>query len=309
MLDIDYQPLVTTVSGSYPSGGLPPRRAIQRAVEDQIAAGVDLISDGQMRGDMISAFAGRIPGFELADDGVWEVVAALDLPDSPITVSDYAFARGLAGGRAELKGVVTGPITLALSCRVTSAAPYTSTDDPALILRLSEILAHEVAALVAAGARVVQVDEPILGAALGTGTGQISPELAHDALRDLAAIPRMPALHVCGDIRAIASELLILPFSLLDIENTRVANLAAIDPDQLEFATVKIGVGVIDTQSAEVELVETVRARVRAALTALPGDRLWLSPDCGLRLLDPAVAKSKLANMVAAAKDVRGEIP
>lgn len=308
MLDIEYQPLLTTVTGSYPSGGLPPRRAIQRAVEDQIAAGVDLISDGQMRGDMIGTFAGRIPGFQLADDGVWEVVAALDLPDSPITASDYAFARGLAGGRAELKGVVTGPITLALSCRVTPASPYASSDDPALILRLAEILAHEVAALVAAGARVVQVDEPVLSKALGTGAGQISPELAHDALRDLAAIPRMPGLHVCGDIRAIASELLILPFSLLDIENTRVANLAAIDPDQLEFATVKLGVGVIDTQSAEVETVETIRERIRASLTALPADRLWLSPDCGLRLLDPEVAKSKLAALVAAVKDVRGEI-
>ncbi len=308
MLDIDYQPLLTTVTGSYPSGGLPPRRAIQRAVEDQIAAGLDLISDGQMRGDMIGAFAGRIPGFQLADDGVWEVVAALDLPDMPITSSDYAFARGLAGGRAELKGVVTGPITLALSCRVTSESPYASKDDPALILRLSEILAHEVAALVAAGARVVQVDEPVLSSALGTGAGQISPELAHDALRDLAAIPRMPALHVCGDIRAIASELLILPFSVLDIENTHVANLAAIDPDQLEFATVKIGAGVIDTQSTEMESVGIVRQRIHAALGALPADRLWLSPDCGLRLLDPEVARAKLTNMVAAAEALRGEI-
>ena len=308
MLDIDYQPLLTTVIGSYPSGGLPPRRAIQRAVEDQIAAGLDLISDGQMRGDMIGAFAGRIPGFELADDGVWEVVAALDLPDTPITVSDYAFARGLAGGRAELKGIVTGPITLALSCRVTPAAPYASNDDPALILRLAEILAHEVAALVAADARVVQVDEPVLAAALGTAGGQISPELAYDALRDLAAIPRMPALHVCGDIRAIASELLILPFSLLHIENTRVANLAAIDPDQLEFTTVKLGVGVINTQSANMESVGVVRGQIRAALEALPADRLWIAPDCGLRLLDPGVAKAKLTNMVAATQDVRSHL-
>ncbi|HZU75902.1 MAG TPA: methionine synthase, partial [Dehalococcoidia bacterium] len=44
--------MVTTVVGSYPVDGLPPRRAIQRAVEDQIAAGIDLISDGQVRGDM-----------------------------------------------------------------------------------------------------------------------------------------------------------------------------------------------------------------------------------------------------------------
>ncbi|HLY32463.1 MAG TPA: hypothetical protein VKQ36_15670, partial [Ktedonobacterales bacterium] len=76
-------PLLTTVVGSYPTDGLPPRRAIQRAVEDQIAAGIDLISDGQVRGDMIAIFARAIPGFALASDGAWEVTDALDIPAEP----------------------------------------------------------------------------------------------------------------------------------------------------------------------------------------------------------------------------------
>lgn len=305
MLEIEIQPLVTTVAGSYPPGGLPPRRAIQRAVEDQIAAGVDLISDGQMRGDMIATFASRIPGFRLADDGVWEIEAALDAPAEPITVADYAFARGLAGGRAEVKGIVTGPLTLALSCRVAPSAPYSAPDDPALLLRLAELQGREVAALVAAGARVVQVDEPMLGTALGR---RISPELAYDALRALAAFPRMPALHACGDIRDIAQELLILPFAVLDIENTRIPNLAAMDPDELEFATVRVSAGCIDTQSDEIEPVETIRERIQAAASILPPERLWVSPDCGLRPLPREVAREKLARMVAAARDVRAEL-
>ena len=305
MSDIESQPLLTTVVGSYPTGGLPPRRAIQRAVEDQIAAGVELIGDGQPRGDMIGAFAGRIPGFRLADDGVWEVAAALDLPDAPIAALDYAFARGLAAGRAELKGIVTGPITLALSCRVAPEAPYAAPEDPALILRLAELLAHEVAALVAAGARVVQVDEPMLGAALGR---RVSAELAHDALRDLAAIPRLPALHICGDIRRVASELLILPFAVLDLENTRIANLDALDADELEFTSMRLGVGCVDTQAHAVESVETIRARIGAALARIEPDRLWVSPDCGLRRLEPAAAKEKLRRMTAAARDVRATL-
>src|SRR5262245_25638729 len=103
MLDPDTQPLLTAVVGSYPADGLPPRRAIARAVEDQLAAGVDLIGDGQVRGDMIAAFAGRIPGLRRAPDGAWEVEAALDLPDAPITVADFVFARELAAGRAAVK--------------------------------------------------------------------------------------------------------------------------------------------------------------------------------------------------------------
>lgn len=305
MRNIQHAPLLTTVVGSYPPSGLPPKRAIQRAVEDQIAAGVDIISDGQMRGDMISTFAERIPGFHKADDGVWEIVDALDQPDAPITATDYAFARSLAKGRAEVKGIVTGPITLALSSRVSPRAPYSGPDDPALLLRLSEILAREVAALVAAGARVVQVDEPILGTALN---GRLSPELAYDALRDLAAVPKLPALHTCGDMRAVASELLILPFAILDIENTIVSNLAAMDPDQLEFATVRLSVGCVTTQSEDVESVDTIRERIKAATALLDPRRLWISPDCGLRLLPPHVVKEKLTRMVAATQSVLAEM-
>src|SRR2546422_227637 len=80
MPDLEGLPLVTTVAGSYPVDGLPPRRAIQRAVEDQLVAGIDVISDGQARGDMISVFARAIPGLRQAHDGVWEVESALDLP-------------------------------------------------------------------------------------------------------------------------------------------------------------------------------------------------------------------------------------
>src|SRR5215468_8135663 len=108
MRHIETLPLLTTVVGSYPTGGLPPRRAIQRAVTDQLAAGIDLISDGQPRGDMLSIFAEQIPGLRRASDGAWEVIAALDAPATPITVPDFVFACELAGDRAEVKGIVTG---------------------------------------------------------------------------------------------------------------------------------------------------------------------------------------------------------
>jgi 5-methyltetrahydropteroyltriglutamate--homocysteine methyltransferase len=303
--DIETLPLVTTVVGSYPVDGLPPRRAIQRAVEDQIAAGIDLISDGQVRGDMLAQFAARIPGFRRADDGVWEITDALDLPDTPAAATDYAFARGLAAGGAELKGVITGPLTLALTSRVAPSAPYTNPADPALILRLTEILGHEVAALVAAGARAVQVDEPALGAALGA---TVSPELAHDALRDLAALPRFPILHVCGDVRRVAEELLVLPFAVLDIENTRIANLAAFDPDQLDFASTVLSVGCVATDDAAVETVGAVRGRIEDALARLPAERLWLAPDCGLRHLSRDAARAKLAALAEAAQDARAAL-
>lgn len=298
-------PLVTTVAGSYPTSGLPPRRAIQRAVEDQIAAGIDVTSDGQSRADMIATFAQHIPGFALAPDGVWEITDALDLPAGPITVPDYVFAREVAQGRAEVKGIVTGPITLALSARIARSAPYTGTDDPALLTRLAEILEREVAALVASGARIVQVDEPLLPRALA---GHLPPESANDALRSLAAVPAVPMLHVCGDIRAHATELTLLSFAVLSIENSATPNLPAFDPEEVEMAEVRLAVGCVDTSMAEVEDEEVVRQRVATAADVIGLERVWIAPDCGLRLLPADVAREKLQTLVRATQSVRAAI-
>jgi len=297
--------LPTTVVGSYPTDGLPPRRAIQRAVEDQIAAGIDIIADGQVRGDMIAIFARRIPGSRQAPDGVWEVEDALDQPAEPVTLEDFRLARTLAAARAEVKAVITGPITLALSCRIAPGAPYTGPDDPSLILRLADFQMREAVALASAGARVIQVDEPLLATALGS---RVSVELANAALSDLAAIPGLAMLHVCGDVRAIASDLLLLPFDVFSIENTRVANLAAFDLDQLDAVGARVCVGAVDTQDADVETLETIGARIAQARALIGTERLWLAPDCGLRLLPRDAARAKLGRLAEATQEARAKL-
>jgi 5-methyltetrahydropteroyltriglutamate--homocysteine methyltransferase len=109
-------------------------------------------------------------------------------------------------------------------------------------------------------------------------------------------------------VRRIAGELLALPFAGLDLEGTVVDNLAGLDPDQLEFVEMRVGYGCVDTRSGEVEPVAVVRDRIRAAVQAVGSDRLWISPDCGLRLLTPDSARAKLAGMVEAVQDVRAEL-
>jgi 5-methyltetrahydropteroyltriglutamate--homocysteine methyltransferase len=296
MPNIRRQPLLTAVVGSYPTDGLPTRRAIERAVEDQLLAGVDVISDGQPRGDMIATFAARIPGIERRDDGVWTVFDSLDVPGASILAADYALARELAARRAEVKGILTGPITLALALRVAPEAPYNAPHDPALILRLAEILGRELAALVAAGARITQVDEPLLPLALADG--RVPLELASDALREFAATSTIPVLHTCGDVRTLANDLLLLNF----------ANAAAFDDEQLDFSGSKVSAGCVDTASAEIETTDIIRERIRATMAHIPAERLWVSPDCGLRLLPREAALEKLKRMVAATQDLRAEL-
>lgn len=306
MPNIQRQPLLTMAVGSYPADGLPRRRAIQRAVEDQLVAGVDIISDGEPRGDMIASFAERIPGIQRADDGAWVVTDALDLPGEPAQAADFALARELTARRAEVKGAVTGPVTLALSLRVAPNAPYIGSEDPELILRLAEILGREVAALVACGARIVQVDEPLLPIALRGG--RVSPELASHALREFAATPPMPALHICGDVRDIAMDLLLLNFSIYSIENTGAPNLPAFDDEQLEFAGGRVAAGCVSSADAAVEEVSVIRERIRQAMRHIPPQRLLVAPDCGLRALPREVAREKLTRMVAATQSLREEL-
>lgn len=297
--------MLTSVVGSYPTDGLPARRAIERAVEDQLLAGVDVLSDGQPRGDMIETFAARIPGIERRDDGGWEVVDTLDFPGMSILAGDFTLARELTARRAEVKGVLTGPITLALSLRVAPEAPYNAPHDPQLILRLAEILGRELAALVACGARVTQVDEPLLPRALD---GLVTMELAGDALREFAATSVLPVLHVCGDVRDLANDLLLLNFAVYDIENSVIPNAAAFDAEQLDFAGSKVSAGCVTTTSAEVETVAVIRERIRAMMRLIPPEKLWVSPDCGLRLLPRAAAQEKLKRMVAATQELRAEL-
>jgi 5-methyltetrahydropteroyltriglutamate--homocysteine methyltransferase len=306
MADIQRQPLLTAVVGSYPTDSLPPRRAVQRAVEDQLVAGVDVISDGEPRGDMIARFASRISGIRRTDDGVWEVTDAPDSPESPIAAPDYILARELTARRAEVKGVVTGPVTMALALRVAPDAPYAGPGDPELILRLAQVLGREVAALVACGARVVQVDEPSLPIALRSR--RVSSELVSDALREFAAAPPLPALHVCGDIRDVAMELTLLNFAVYSIENTVIPNLDAFDAEQLEFAGACVAPGCISSADVEIEEVTLIRERIRAMMRLIPPERLWVTPDCGLRALPRDVALAKLTRMVAASQDLRAEL-
>jgi 5-methyltetrahydropteroyltriglutamate--homocysteine methyltransferase len=298
-------PLLTTAVGSYPSGDLAPRRAVQRAVEDQIAAGIDLISDGQARADIISLFAAGIPGFRQARDGVWELVAAPDLPSEPLVAADYLLARLLAKDRATVKGVVTGPVTMALSTRMLPGTPYDSNSDPQFILRLAGILAREAAALVAAGAEIVQLDEPMLPEAIQNG---LDVDLAEQALRDVTAIIPFSILHLCADVRPVAYELLAMPIAALSVAGAHYDLLSAFDADDLESAGTRLIYGCVDTQAAAPEPRQIIQDRIERAVERLGADRLWLSPDCGLRLHSREDAQTLLGDLADAAQTVRASL-
>jgi 5-methyltetrahydropteroyltriglutamate--homocysteine methyltransferase len=301
--------------------------AIKAALKDQELAGVDIVSDGELRRDNdIDYLLTRIPGVRIPDRSKTDYYDYYDArvseplpeagpphpdpphPDPPHQglAADFAFTREQT--RRPVKFSFTGPFSL--SRRITG----TGYADPADLVRaLARWLNTQARELAAAGADLLQIDEPFLAG---------YPEhvgLAIEAVNIVTAgVPVTWALHVCYGNR-YARPLWEGHYDFL----FPVVASARVDALVLEFARKGLGdlrllrdhgwdrylgLGVIDVKSAEVEPADLVAARIRRALEFVPPQRLMVNPDCGLRHLPAGAARAKLRAMVAGAAQVRAEL-
>jgi 5-methyltetrahydropteroyltriglutamate--homocysteine methyltransferase len=289
--------------------------AIKAALRDQELAGIDIVSDGELRRDNdLDYFVARMPGVEIAhtakdfyfDYYDTRVSAPLPAPDGRVPLGladDFAFTASQT--EQPIKFSFTGPFSL--SRRLSNEA-YPDRRD--LVLAIAEFLNAEAHALAARGARLLQIDEPFLAGH------------PHEVATAVEAINVVTAgvdvtwgLHVCYGNRYARPSWeghydFLFP-AVLD---------AAVDQLVLEFArkgyddlTVvakhgwdrALGVGVVDVKSGQVESPDLIASRIRGALELVPADRLVINPDCGLRNLSGPVARAKLAAMVAGTEQVR----
>jgi 5-methyltetrahydropteroyltriglutamate--homocysteine methyltransferase len=269
----------------------PFHEAVCQAVEAQISAGITIISDGQVRGDMISTFASRLPGVRGKD-----VIGRVMPPDVPITIKDTRYALTQ---HSYVKGILTGPSTLSYGLHL-NTPNYRSRDE--LIPDIATALATEARALAGEGITMLQIDEPIFS------TGTADMDIGSRAIHRIAEEIEIPVcLHVCGPISKILDELLSMPIQILDFEGS-------VDPENFSSLSSRdlkdryIGYGCVDSSRAELETVETLVSRIRAGVDALGPERLLLDPDCGLRMLPRDVAYQKLARLTEATAVVRAEV-
>jgi len=337
--------LLTTVVGSYPQPDwlidrerlgdrLPPRvrarelwrvaepqleqaqdDATRLAVDDMLRAGVDVITDGEMRRESYSnRFATALDGVDLEEPGV-----ALDRTGHenpvprvvgpirrrrPVEVSDVTFLRGLTGG--PIKITVPGPFTMTQQAQDDHYG-----DERELALAYAGAVNEELRDLKAAGADVVQIDEPYL---------QARPEAARryavEAVdRALAGIEGETVLHTCFGYAAIVHDRPDgYPFlrELAGCAATQISLEAAqpgLDPEVLrELGEKTVVLGVLDLGSPEAETADAVAARIRRALEVVPPERLVVAPDCGMKYLPRDLAYRKLEAMVAGAALVREDL-
>jgi 5-methyltetrahydropteroyltriglutamate--homocysteine methyltransferase len=336
---------VTTVVGSYPQPDwlidrdrlgerLPPRvrarelwrvpepfleeaqdDATRLAVQDMERAGVDVITDGEMRRESYSnRFATALDGVDLDEPGVALDRTGHENPvprvigpvrrTRPVEVRDAEFLRSITDRR--IKITVPGPFTM-----THQAQNDHYRDERSLALAYSEAVHEELRDLKAAGADVVQIDEPYLQA-----RPEAAREYAIDAInRALDGIDGETVLHTCfGYAHIVKDRLAGYPFlrELSDCVATHISLEAAqpnLDPEVLRNLPEKVIIlGVLDLGSTEVETPALVADRIRKALTVVPPERLVVAPDCGMKYLPRERAFRKLEAMVAGARVVREDL-
>lgn len=290
----------------------------RRAISDQVRAGLDLITDGQIRWyDPISHLAGKLEGVEIKgllrffDTNTYfrqPVLTSKPARQAPLVVSEFAFASNALGhlptpqekaGRLAVKPVLTGPYTLAKFSLAQNGA-FDRLE--ARAAAFAEALAAEVKALAEAGAEVIQVDEPaILKYPQDWSVFEQALASLVRARREAEQAGRKARLALCvyfRDCLPLWEKLVNLPVDIVDLDFTYNPKLAG--AIAAAGSPKPLGLGLIDGRNTRIEDAGAVAREVERLLPKIQGGRAYLSPSCGLEYLprDRAYAKLELLGRV-----------
>ena len=281
-------------------------RMTEIALAEQVEAGLDVVTDGQIRWyDPISHLAGKLDGIRITgllryfDTNFYfrqPVVEGKIARSKPLLVDDFRFARGKSA--RPVKAVLTGPVTLARH----SLAKNGSADSfEKLVEGYTEALAPEVAALAAAGATLIQLDEPVL---------LRKPEdlpLLERSLPWLAAAKGSAQIALTvffGDAARLYSGLQKLPVDILGLDFTY--NPGLVDLIAREGSAKTLALGLVDGRNTRLEDDKTVAKALERILGRVQSDRAYLNPSCGLEYLPRDRAQLKLKHLTTIKKTFLG---
>lgn len=330
-------PLPTTTIGSFPQtveirkaraarvAGEIDEAEYQRRMKQEIAdviklqesLGIDVLVHGEPeRNDMVQYFAEQLDGFFATKNG-WvqsygsrcvrpPVLFGDVIRQHPMTVEWAKYAQSLTD--KPVKGMLTGPVTILAWSFVRDDQPLADTaNQVALAIR------DETVDLQDAGIAVIQVDEPALRellplrranqeAYLRWAVGSF--RLATSGVADSTQIHT----HLCySEFGEVIGAIADLDADVTSIEAARSHMEVLDDLNSIGFSN-SVGPGVYDIHSPRVPSTGEMAEALRAALRALPAERLWVNPDCGLKTRNSDEVSASLKNMVAAAQEVRAGV-
>jgi 5-methyltetrahydropteroyltriglutamate--homocysteine methyltransferase len=290
------------------------RSEIADVIKLQEELGLDVLVHGEPeRNDMVQYFAEQLDGFFATKNGwvqsygsrcVRPPVLYGDVTrQHPMTVEWAKYAQSLTD--KPVKGMLTGPVTILAWSFVRDDQPLSDTaNQVALAIR------DETVDLQSAGIAVIQVDEPALRellplrdadkkAYLDWAVGAF--RLATAGVEDSTQIHT----HLCySEFGEVIGAIADLDADVTSIEAARSHMEVLDDLNAIGFSN-SVGPGVYDIHSPRVPSTDEIATSLRAALKAVPAERLWVNPDCGLKTRNSDEVNASLANLVAATKEVR----
>jgi len=298
--------------------------AVDMAIRDQDDAGIDLISDGEMRraGFFTAAFYGHLSGLEALEprrrvgaaghdqQHRFKVVERIQAPHGFGVVDEFLYARQRT--ITPLKCLIPGPFTLAGRLTYGDGEVYASREEAAW--DFVPLINAEIKALVAAGATFIQLDEP--SSAIHPDADAPFSDLFNAALADVGGVTL--AAHLCfgnyvgrplskrtygpifEQMMAFKVDQLLLEYA--NREMAEVSLLAEVAQEK------EVAVGVVDVKSYYIETAADVAERIRQVLAVVPAEKLTLIPDCGFSETARWASRAKLHALADGAALVRQEL-
>jgi 5-methyltetrahydropteroyltriglutamate--homocysteine methyltransferase len=290
------------------------RAEIRSVIAEQERIGLDVLVHGEPeRNDMVQYFGEQLTGFLATQQGWVQsygtryvrppiIVGDVSRPE-PMTVAWSTYAQSLTD--KPVKGMLTGPVTMLAWSFVRDDQPEGDTArQVALALR------DEVVDLEAAGISVIQVDEPALRETLPLRSADraayldwavTSFRLATSGVRDETQIHT----HMCyAEFGDVLQAIVDMDADVISLEAAR-SNMAIVAALAQAGYPNEAGPGVWDIHSPRVPSVDEIAAHLRLATAAIPSERLWVNPDCGLKTRAYPEVRATLSNLVAATRQLR----
>ena len=277
-------------------------KATQEWIKFQDEIGVDVLVDGEMyRGDMVAYFAEQLPGFK--DSGLVRsygnryyrkpVIEAAVKWETPLTVEWWKKAQSMT--QKPVKGMLTGPYTI----MDWSFNEYYK-DREATAIALAQVVRKEVEALIEAGAKIIQVDEP----ACSVRPSEL-PLVIKTMRMVTEGLPAYFITHICyGDFEKIYPGMNEIPVDNFDLEMSNSDNNLLSCIRKRRFPK-DLTAGILDVHTHEIEQKHLVVKRLKEILDVVSAEQVWIDPDCGLKTRTVEEAKQKMRVVVEAAQELR----
>jgi len=271
-------------------GENPFTTGVKNAVQDQMNAGVDIITDGQVR-ETALVIASTVPG--MVTDNSIHIENKLGTPRKPTAAEDFSIAVRECGDVQRVKAILPGPISFAKSCQVNPKSTYNSSLDVNLLFDIASILRYEINALKDRNASLIQIIEEI---------DRINDlEVFLELLSVLFKRVETPICHLVGDVSESFLTLLEGALTVISFDLVAFPQNCSVTRFGEDFASheKRVSIGCVNASTARQEPTSLIDKRANAFVDAFGYEAVWISPSETLAGLPRSSAFRKLTQLEA----------